>query len=239
MMERTSSEKTTTQRAERTDRQDTTSGQDAVSIFRPDYGIEFVDSAAPGDGPVQRATRPAAARAGAAALPPNDTGLPDSVKAGVEAFSGTSLDGVKVHYNSARPAQLRAKAFTQGTDIHVAPGQERHVPHHHPQHRRRVVRVGSRAQRAVRPDHLDPRAAAQVDRLSQRRHVARHPRLRHRVNQRLITRRLSLERAVQHRPHVVRLQHCWPPTDVICLRVRHHDEVDPPVVERQLPPQRT
>jgi len=60
---------------------------------------------------------------------PNRTGLPDQLKAGVENLSGYSLDDVKVHYNSAKPAQLQAHAYAQGTDIHVAPGQEKHLPH--------------------------------------------------------------------------------------------------------------
>ena len=59
----------------------------------------------------------------------NTTGLPDNLKAGVENLSGYSLDDVKVHYNSAQPAQLQAHAYAQGTDIHVAPGQEQHLPH--------------------------------------------------------------------------------------------------------------
>jgi hypothetical protein len=59
----------------------------------------------------------------------NRTGLPDQVKAGVESLSGLSLDDVKVHYNSGKPAQLNALAYAQGTDIHVAPGQEQHLPH--------------------------------------------------------------------------------------------------------------
>ncbi|NEP07425.1 MAG: DUF4157 domain-containing protein, partial [Okeania sp. SIO4D6] len=60
---------------------------------------------------------------------PNQTGLPDNLKAGVESLSGYSLDNVKVHYNSPKPAQLKALAYTQGMDIHVAPGQEKHLPH--------------------------------------------------------------------------------------------------------------
>lgn len=64
-----------------------------------------------------------------ASAPSNKTGLPDNVKSGVESLSGLSLDDVKVHYNSSEPAQLQAHAFAQGTDIHVAPGQEKHVPH--------------------------------------------------------------------------------------------------------------
>jgi len=59
----------------------------------------------------------------------NRTGLPDGLKAGVEALSGLSMDGVKVHYNSSQPAQLNAHAYAQGTDIHIAPGQEKHLPH--------------------------------------------------------------------------------------------------------------
>jgi|GEM_PF-3919914 len=60
---------------------------------------------------------------------PNRTGLPAQLKAGVESLSGHSLDDVRVHYNSAKPAQLQAHAYAQGTDIHVAPGQEQHLPH--------------------------------------------------------------------------------------------------------------
>ena len=59
----------------------------------------------------------------------NNTGLADHLKSGVENLSGISLDDVNVHYNSDQPAQLNAHAFAQGTDIHVAPGQEKHVPH--------------------------------------------------------------------------------------------------------------
>ena len=59
----------------------------------------------------------------------NKTGLPDNLKSGIENLSGYSMDDVKVHYNSDKPAQLNAHAYAQGTDIHMAPGQERHLPH--------------------------------------------------------------------------------------------------------------
>ncbi len=59
----------------------------------------------------------------------NNTGLPDNLKSGVENLSGLSMDDVNVHYNSAAPAQLNAMAYAQGTDIHVGPGQEKHLPH--------------------------------------------------------------------------------------------------------------
>jgi hypothetical protein len=60
---------------------------------------------------------------------PNNTGLPDQLKSGIENISGYSMDDVKVHYNSSRPAQLNAYAYAQGTDIHIAAGQQKHLPH--------------------------------------------------------------------------------------------------------------
>lgn len=57
------------------------------------------------------------------------TGLPDGLKSGIEHLSGMSLDHVKVHYNSPVPAQLGATAYTEGHTIHLAPGQQRHLPH--------------------------------------------------------------------------------------------------------------
>lgn len=59
----------------------------------------------------------------------NNTGLPNQLKAGVENLSGMSMDDVKVHYKSDKPAQLQAHAYAQGTNIHIAPGQEKHLPH--------------------------------------------------------------------------------------------------------------
>lgn len=60
---------------------------------------------------------------------PNKTGLPDHLKTGIESLSGYSMDDVRVHYNSTKPAQLQAYAYAQGTDIHIASGQEKHLPH--------------------------------------------------------------------------------------------------------------
>ena len=59
----------------------------------------------------------------------NNTGLPNQLKTNIENISGHSLDDVKVHYNSNKPAQLQALAYAQGTDIHIAAGQEKHLPH--------------------------------------------------------------------------------------------------------------
>lgn len=69
------------------------------------------------------------ARSGLTRPAANRTGLPDRLKSGVEALSGVNLDTVRVHYNSPRPARLQAHAFTQGNDIHLGAGQEKHLPH--------------------------------------------------------------------------------------------------------------
>ncbi len=69
-------------------------------------------------------------RNGVRGTPEEDhTGLPDDLKVGIENLSGFSLDDVRVHYNSAKPVQLQALAYTQGTEIHVGPGQEKHLAH--------------------------------------------------------------------------------------------------------------
>ena|SRR5436305_3272842 len=59
----------------------------------------------------------------------NTTSLPDTLKTGIETLSGLSMDDVQVHYNSSRPAEVQALAYTQGTDIHIGPDQKQHLPH--------------------------------------------------------------------------------------------------------------
>ncbi|MEW6346945.1 MAG: DUF4157 domain-containing protein [Pseudomonadota bacterium] len=85
-----------------------------------------LDSAFGPDTP-QRAREPAQPPAGAAAS--NRTGMPDDLKRGVEAISGVDLSDVRVHFNSPAPATLQAHAYAQGNHIHLAPGQEHHLPH--------------------------------------------------------------------------------------------------------------
>ncbi len=59
----------------------------------------------------------------------NQTGMPNQLKAGVEHLSGMDMSDVRVHYNSSKPAQFQALAYAQGNQIHLGPGQERHLPH--------------------------------------------------------------------------------------------------------------
>jgi hypothetical protein len=100
----------------------------------------------------------------------NNTGLPDQLKSGIESLSGLSMDHVRVHYNSSQPAQLNALAYAQGSDIYLAPGQERHLPHE-------AWHVVQQAQGRVRPTmHMkegvavndDPRLEDEANQTGQR-----------------------------------------------------------------------
>jgi len=58
-----------------------------------------------------------------------DGGLPQGLRQGIELLSGLDMSGVRVHRNSSKPAALQAHAYAQGQDIHLGPGQEKHLPH--------------------------------------------------------------------------------------------------------------
>jgi hypothetical protein len=59
----------------------------------------------------------------------NGQPLPPTLRNNLESLSGVSLNDVKVHYNSGLPVHLNALAYTHGSDIHVAPGQDQHLSH--------------------------------------------------------------------------------------------------------------
>ncbi len=52
-----------------------------------------------------------------------DTGIPESVQAKMEGALNTSFSDVKVHANSGKATDVGALAYTQGSDVHFAPGQ--------------------------------------------------------------------------------------------------------------------
>jgi hypothetical protein len=58
-----------------------------------------------------------------------EDGLPAHLQTGIESLSGIAMNDVRVHYNSSKPAQLQAHAYAQGAEIHLAPGQEKHLAH--------------------------------------------------------------------------------------------------------------
>ena len=117
-----------------------------VALVPPAYGIDFVDGVMHRGAPVQRIGKldeekgkeplqgkfdvvPAQLRQSHSRPSPNRTGMPDGLKAGIESLSGMDLSDVRVNFNSDRPTQLSALACAQGNDIHLAPGQEKHLPH--------------------------------------------------------------------------------------------------------------
>lgn len=56
-------------------------------------------------------------------------GMPGRLAQGIENLSGVSMGKVRVHYNSSRPQSMQAHAYAHGNDIHLAGGQEKHLPH--------------------------------------------------------------------------------------------------------------
>ena len=111
----------------------------------------------------QHAPAPAASSAG----PPHL--LPPALQLAAETLSGVSLAGVMVHSNSPEPGRLQAAAFAQGAHIHLAPGQERQLPHeawHVVQQRQ--GRVRATADVAGMPVNADPALEQESDAMAAR-----------------------------------------------------------------------
>jgi hypothetical protein len=53
----------------------------------------------------------------------NGSALPDKVQKKMENAFGSDFSDVKIHSNSSKASQLKAQAFTQGNNIHFAPGK--------------------------------------------------------------------------------------------------------------------
>lgn len=78
---------------------------------------------------VQRASNYRTSSVPAQKAPENHTNMPDKLKLGLEELAGVDLSAVRVRYNSSQPSQFNARAYAQGTDIHLGPGQEKYLPH--------------------------------------------------------------------------------------------------------------
>lgn len=59
----------------------------------------------------------------------NSTGIPTQMKLDFEQYSGLSFDDVRVQYHSDKPAAIGALAYTQGAQVYLGPGQEKHLRH--------------------------------------------------------------------------------------------------------------
>lgn len=97
------------------------------------------------------------------------TGLPGGLRAAVERLSGESMADVKVHYNSSKPARISALAYTQGSEIYMGPGQERHLAHeawHAAQQKQ--GRVSSTTQAGGQPVNNEVALEREADTMGQR-----------------------------------------------------------------------
>jgi len=81
----------------------------------------------------RQATRDALALAGnrtiSRIIQDDPSRLPGGLRSRLEGLSGVSLSDVRVHRDSPQPDRMGAFAFTQGSDIHLGPGQEEHLAH--------------------------------------------------------------------------------------------------------------
>jgi hypothetical protein len=128
-MNQKSANKKTSQRNRKSLDHTPSAGSNGIALAPPAYGIGSVDHGLSETQMSREAIIQRQADVADMGAQSEKTGLPDNLKIGIESLSGLALDHVRVHYNSPRPAQLQALAYAQGTDIHVAPGQERHLPH--------------------------------------------------------------------------------------------------------------
>jgi hypothetical protein len=96
-----------------------------IAVKPPRYGIDFIDAQARSQ-PTRFKSAPSCG-----STPSGGSGsqLPPVLRSHVESLSGADLTGVRVHYDSQIPAVIDALAYTQGKDIHLGPGQERHLSH--------------------------------------------------------------------------------------------------------------
>lgn len=102
---------------------------------------------------------------------PTADGMPLSPGLGNALFhlSGERFPSVRVHYNSEQPRQLGAHAFAKGDNIHLAAGQEHHLPHeawHLVQQRK--GRVSAQDQRSGTPINQQASLEQEADRMGER-----------------------------------------------------------------------
>lgn len=135
----------------------------------------------------------------------NATGIPTQLKRRIEQSTSLKLDDVKVHYRSERPAALDALAYTQGTQVYLGPGQERHLPHelgHVIQQKFGMVRADSRHESGA-PLNTDQTLERQADRIGAgREHIA--GRLLSRRGEPAVQRMSVVEGVTGSRPQIAR-----------------------------------
>ncbi|MEM6270096.1 MAG: DUF4157 domain-containing protein [Bacteroidota bacterium] len=112
-------------------------------------------------------------KAGTAELPAGTgagaDGLGSDLINGFAVSTGHDLSEVKVHRNSSEPAKVGAHAYAQGNDIHVGPGQEKHLAHeagHIVQQREGKVKANAEVN--GRPVNDEPALEGEADRMGEK-----------------------------------------------------------------------
>lgn len=99
-----------------------------VPVGDDPFGFHLEGAVAAGDPPIQ-AKAGGAAQAAPVAAGPAAGGIPEPVQHKMESSFGHDFSDVTVHAGSNDATAMGALAYTQGTDIHFAPGQ--YDPHSH------------------------------------------------------------------------------------------------------------
>lgn len=99
--------------------------------------------------------------------------LPPGLRSRLEGMSGFALGDVRVHRGSSKPDRMDAFAFTQGSNIHLGPGQDEHLAHeawHVVQQKQ--GRVGATGESAGQPLNHSQALEAEADEMGGRTHHA-------------------------------------------------------------------
>lgn len=84
------------------------------------------------------------------------TGIPIDMKRYIENQTGLSYDDVRIHYNSNKPRQFEALGYTQGNNIFLEQGQEKHLMHE-------LLHVAQQKKRLVKPTSFTEKYAVNDD----------------------------------------------------------------------------
>lgn len=101
-------------------------------------------------------------KAGTSTVKPNEA----QIKHNVSVLKGKDVTQAKVHYNSSEPAKVNAAAYAQGTNVHLAPGQDHLMGHeltHVAQQMGGEVNAGKQANNGLVNINDDPKLEREAD----------------------------------------------------------------------------
>lgn len=93
------------------------------------------------------------------------TGMPVQMKHYIENKTGLSYDDVRIHYNSDQPSKFNALGYTQGNNIFLQQGQEKHLMHelcHVAQQKKGIVKPTSSIDNYMINDNIELEKEAEL-----------------------------------------------------------------------------